>query len=200
MTEDPRRTRSRARVVAAAAELLREHGVHGLSIEAVAARSGVAKTTIYRHFSGREELHVAAMDAAAVPMTMSATTDLVADITAFCVALNAMVQSSELAVLVATAIEGAERSPVLAATLARDAEHRRTALVGRLEEALAVGELPAGTDVEVLHGQLVGPIFFRRFISRQATDDEFVTRHVAAAIRQWQGPRAASDGGDAPLR
>jgi AcrR family transcriptional regulator len=187
--------------VAAAADLLREYGVHGLTIEAVAARSGVAKTTIYRHFSGREELHVAAMDSAAVPMRMVATSDLVGDVTSFCVALSEVMQSPELAVLVATAIEGAERSPVLAATLERDAEHKRAALVDRLEAAVAAGELPAGTDVEVLHGQLVGPIFFRRFISRQPTDAQFVARNVAAAITQRQRrQRGASGGGDAPPR
>ncbi len=200
MTEDPRRARSRARVVAAAADLLREHGVHGLTIEAVAARSGVAKTTIYRHFRGREELHVAAMDSAALPIEIATTPDLVADLTAFCLSLNEMVHSPELAVLFATGVEGAERSPELAATLARDGERRRAAVVARLEQGVRSGELAGDTDIEVLHGQLVGAIFFRRFISRQPTDGAFVARHVAAALRQWRVPGGASGGGGAPPR
>lgn len=200
MSEDPRRTRSRARVVAAAADLLRENGVHGLTIEAVAARSGVAKTTIYRHFNGREALHVAAMDSAAVQVEIGSTNDLLADVTAFCTALDDSLQSPELAVLLATAVEGAERSPVLADTLAHDAEARRAALVARLEAAVASGELDERTDVEVLHSQLIGPIFFRRFISRQPTDADFVARNVAAAITPRRGRRGASGGGDAPPR
>ena len=61
LREDPRRAKSRARVLASAVELLREEGLSGLTIEAVAARSGVAKTTIYRQFADRDELHLSAV-------------------------------------------------------------------------------------------------------------------------------------------
>ncbi|MFM2076185.1 MAG: hypothetical protein RJA49_75, partial [Actinomycetota bacterium] len=53
---DPRCTRSQQRVLVAAVALLREDGLAGLTFEAVAARSGVAKTTIYRHFVDRAAL------------------------------------------------------------------------------------------------------------------------------------------------
>ena len=63
--EDPRVTKSRVRVLAAAVEILHAEGLAGLTIEAVAARSGVAKTTIYRQFTDREELHFAALQSVA---------------------------------------------------------------------------------------------------------------------------------------
>ncbi|MBN2623081.1 MAG: helix-turn-helix transcriptional regulator, partial [Acidimicrobiales bacterium] len=50
---DPRIERSREQILAAAIDLLREVGYGGLTIEAVAARSGVAKSTIYRHWSSK---------------------------------------------------------------------------------------------------------------------------------------------------
>ena len=52
----PRSEDARRRVLAATAELVAERGVAQLTIEEVAARSGVAKTTIYRHWPGRTTL------------------------------------------------------------------------------------------------------------------------------------------------
>lgn len=55
-TTDPRITRSRARIIDAARELLVEHGPRGVTVDAVSERSGVAKSTMYRHFASRTEL------------------------------------------------------------------------------------------------------------------------------------------------
>jgi AcrR family transcriptional regulator len=48
VTRPARRARNDQAILAATRELLEEHGVRGLTIEGVAVRSGVAKTTIYR--------------------------------------------------------------------------------------------------------------------------------------------------------
>ena len=53
---DARVRRSRSRVLATAFELLSESGVGGFSVDEVARRSGVAKTTIYRQWPTREAL------------------------------------------------------------------------------------------------------------------------------------------------
>jgi len=54
------------RITGAALELLRGRGPVAVSIEAVAAASGVAKTTIYRRYQNRQALLRAVIDAAAV--------------------------------------------------------------------------------------------------------------------------------------
>ncbi|TQJ51853.1 TetR/AcrR family transcriptional regulator [Phycicoccus sp. SLBN-51] len=61
MSEPARRGRPRhpetdERILTAAADLLRENGPTGVTFEAVASRSGVARTTIYRRFDTRREL------------------------------------------------------------------------------------------------------------------------------------------------
>src|SRR5262245_28272325 len=62
MTSVPnRRARSDEAILTAARELLAEGGVRGLTIEGVAARSGVAKTTIYRRWSDKDALALAAV-------------------------------------------------------------------------------------------------------------------------------------------
>jgi AcrR family transcriptional regulator len=55
---DPRVARSRAAVLEAGVELLVEGGPNAVTVEAIAQRSGVAKTTIYRQWSSRDDLVV----------------------------------------------------------------------------------------------------------------------------------------------
>jgi AcrR family transcriptional regulator len=52
----PRSAQAHKAIIDATLELLAEEGFQGLSIEAVAARAGVGKTTIYRRWSSKEEL------------------------------------------------------------------------------------------------------------------------------------------------
>src|SRR6187401_1495763 len=53
---DPRVARSRAAVISAATDLLVEGGPSAVTIDAIVARSGVAKSTIYRHWDSRDEV------------------------------------------------------------------------------------------------------------------------------------------------
>jgi AcrR family transcriptional regulator len=56
MTPDDPRPTTDDRINAAALEIIREHGLQHVTMEAVSARSGVAKTTIYRRYADRFEL------------------------------------------------------------------------------------------------------------------------------------------------
>src|SRR5262245_63553337 len=80
MTE--RSERVRTAVLGAALDLIDECGVHGLTVEAVAARSGVAKTTIYRHWPTKAALTVACLDQLHGPKPTPNTGDLRADLLA----------------------------------------------------------------------------------------------------------------------
>lgn len=55
---DPRVARTRAAVLGTAADLVVEGGPSALTVDAVVARSGVARSTIYRHWPTRDELLV----------------------------------------------------------------------------------------------------------------------------------------------
>lgn len=57
----PRRTETDERIVRATQELIREHGPSAVNVAAVSARSGVARTTIYRRYADRESLLGAAL-------------------------------------------------------------------------------------------------------------------------------------------
>lgn len=180
--EDPRRAKSRARVLEAAIEILHAEGLAGLTIEAVAARSGVAKTTIYRQFTDREELHFAALRSVACTPDLPSTDDLVGDVTTYCCGLNRFLREGIAGAVLPTAMDGAERSSSLAALVHEFGVQRRFGLTSRLRAAQKTGDLDADADVDLLISQLVGPLFFRRFISRQPATASFVGRHVAAVL------------------
>src|SRR4051794_35442954 len=56
-----RSERARRAILDATRELLAEQGVRELTVEGVASRAGVAKTTIYRRWRGKDELALAVL-------------------------------------------------------------------------------------------------------------------------------------------
>ena len=52
----PRSSASHQKILKAALQLLAEVGFEAMSIEAIATRAGVGKTTIYRRYSSKDEL------------------------------------------------------------------------------------------------------------------------------------------------
>ena len=60
-TGRPRDPKLDSAILAATLELLASEGYEGLTIEAVAAMAGVGKASVYRRFSGKEELVVEAV-------------------------------------------------------------------------------------------------------------------------------------------
>lgn len=57
----PRREGADDQILAVALEMLREHGYGALTLDAVAERAGVAKTTIYRRWPSKSALVAAAL-------------------------------------------------------------------------------------------------------------------------------------------
>ncbi len=66
----PRSAQAHKAILDATLELLAEEGFQGLSIEEVAARAGVGKTTIYRRWSSKDELVIDAIHAVQVDLSM----------------------------------------------------------------------------------------------------------------------------------
>ncbi len=182
MATDPRVTRSRTKVVHAAIDLLLSDGANGVTIEAVAARSGVAKTTIYRQWDDRDQLLLDAIGALSGETmcyrhTASLRDDLIAGLAQLVVALK----RTEWARIVPTMLDAAERNAHFAALTKAFIDSRRRPLRQRLELAKRNGELPPDADIELMVGLLVGPLFYRRYITRQPVSAA-LARHVVDAV------------------
>lgn len=179
---DPRLQRSRSKVLDAAQQLLRELGSAGLTVEAVAQRSGVAKSTIYRQFADADEIHVAAIGHNVEHVAMPADGGVVADVSTMLQALAAKLCTGDFAAVMLSAVEKAERSEHMNELMSQMIRARRGPMVRRLRLAITRGELLASTDADLLATQLAGPIFYRRFFGRQPVSKAFVTRLVTTTM------------------
>lgn len=164
----------RAVLEATLAELA-ESGYSGLSIEAVARRAGVHKTTVYRQWPHREGLVTAALlhlsdRELPIPDTGSLRSDLVALATA----IADQITQPQAAALVRTLVAEGDRLPALRET-ARSFWSRRFTLTGRvIERAVHRGELRPETDVPLLLEGLIGPLYLRLLVTGEELSEEFI--------------------------
>jgi AcrR family transcriptional regulator len=156
---DPRIARSRARMLTAATELLVEAGVRGVTADAVAERSGVAKSTLYRHWSSVPELLVDVMRA---NVPEPAPADLHGGFEA---ALRwwmdraiAALAAPDWARILPALLELRTHSPEMAQLLAADFDNNLTTVASILELGAAEGRVPAGLDPRRVTHTLIGPL------------------------------------------
>lgn len=111
---DRRVLRSKEAVLRSALEVLREGGLAGLSIDEVAARSGVAKTTVYRHWPSRASLVIdACSQLGKMDFVVADTGALRSDLIALAREIGALFQSPESSIL-PSILDAAERDPEMA--------------------------------------------------------------------------------------
>jgi AcrR family transcriptional regulator len=186
MSIDPRVARSKAKVVDAALELLGERGVTGTSVEAIVERSGVAKTTVYRHWPTRGDLILEAIDTCIEPPVAPDLGSLRADLHALIGGLCDALSSTRWAALMPSLIDAAERDPEFAEVHRRFAMTRATPLDEVISRALERGELPADIDVGLLGDLLSGPVFYRRLVAGQPLDHAYGVRLVDQVLLAYR--------------
>lgn len=185
---DPRVRRSREAVLAATAEMLTEVGVHGVTIEAVAQRSGVAKTTIYRHWPERSQLVLDAIDRVTEPCRAPDSGTLRGDLTAILDGLVEALTTSVLGQVMPSLIDAAERDAEVARLQAAWVRARRGAVHRALARAEARGEIPAGLDDDLVCSMFGGAAFYRRLVSHEPLDARFRAGLVDAVLRVAGAP------------
>jgi AcrR family transcriptional regulator len=178
----PRSEEARRKALAAATELIVERGVSQLTIEEVASRSGVAKTTIYRHWPERGSLVLdtvrACFDAVPTPDTGS----LRGDLDAYFEGMVMADLSGPIGMLMPSLIEAASRDSEIELLVDRVSQERQRPIIDIVERAQARGELPADLDPRVVIGTIVGPIVFRKLIWRQPLDAGYLRGCLDVAV------------------
>jgi len=187
----PRSEEARRKALAAATDLIVEKGVANLAIEEVAARSGVAKTTIYRHWPERTALILDTVRACFAEVETPDTGSLRGDLEAF---FGGMVQadlSGTVGKLMPALVEAAGRDGEIELLMDRIALDRQRPILDIVERAQARGELPPDLDPRVTIGTIVGPIVFRKLIWRQPLDAAYVAGCLDVAIAGLGAPHGA---------
>jgi len=167
---DPRVERSRHVIFSAALELLGEVGYGGLTIEAVAARAGVGKSTIYRHWSGKLELVEEAIRTLKVAKAVPAVGSVRDQIVAMLGDLATNMADSTWSSCLPAIIEAAERDPEVLAIHRRISYQRRQVLVDLLAEGVRRGEVGPFADLSLLAESLIGPIILHRLLLHDPID------------------------------
>jgi AcrR family transcriptional regulator len=172
----PRQPTVDDRIFAASLAILRARGPVAVSVESVAAASGVAKTTIYRRYENRDSMLTAAVASAAVAVQIPA--DLGAKDSLRWVLRHA-----------ADTVENVVGRGTVAAVLANEDAHLTQLLLGMIRTstrpfrehltALArQGEIRADLDVELALSMLLG-VVVAELIRGRPTDEAWVDSVLA---------------------
>jgi AcrR family transcriptional regulator len=186
----PRSEEADRAILAAATELLAEHGLGGMSMEEVAARAGVGKATVYRRWPSRGALALDAFliefeEQQPLPDTGSLRGDLLAALRSWIRSVTRTPAGRMLAGLVAEA----QRDPALAiAWRDRVIEPLRARTTILLDRAVSRGELPADADKDVVLDMIFGSAYHRLLNGHRPLTDRFAQQVVDLIVASVAGP------------
>lgn len=171
---DPRVERSRRVILEAVLDELVVAGYGDLTIEGVAARAGVGKSTIYRHWPGKLALVEDAFRTLKAQVLVPEAGTLREKVIGMLEQIAGLVVESTYSACMPALIEAAERDPQVRDFHCAFSRERRAVIVDLLRDAVDSGELPAGSDPELLADALVGSIVLRRLMLHEPLDPKMV--------------------------
>ena len=184
---DPRTARTDRKIVAGALRLLREGGPRRVTIEAVSARTGVAKTSIYRRYANSTQLLEAALE-----HTVTATAPLALDATweqALTAAVDILLRDMGLGVAITLLQEPhSATAQVLRATVVRP---RLDALRELLQRDKDRGLIRDTVDLDMVVDFILGAAYAH--VARYGSLDENWTARVHRAVTDLITTRPAAD-------
>jgi AcrR family transcriptional regulator len=182
----PRSEEAREAALEATIELVQSHGVEGVTFEAVAQRSGVAKTTLYRHFGTKQAMVAAAAGACFVEHATPDTGDLAHDLRTIFERFKIEEDARHLPDIMPALLTASGRDDELHDLLKAILEERRRPIRTVLQLAQLRGEIGHDVDLDVALAMLIGPFVQRRTIDRIEITPEFrdaVLHSVVAGLR-----------------
>lgn len=173
----------RAAVHAATLAELAEKGYAALTIENVARRAGVHKTTVYRNWQDRERLVVDALSAqVAQDIPIPDSTAIASDLREMARGLVRWATSPSGQAMLAALLSDAISIPEIADIRRRIFDDRLRRAEPVIAGAIARGELPPETDPNEVVKALAAPIYFRLLISGDPVDEVLADRAAEMAL------------------
>ncbi|MER5391485.1 TetR/AcrR family transcriptional regulator [Saccharopolyspora sp. NPDC002686] len=184
-----RSERSRTAILTAARELVSEVGYAKLTIEAIAARAGVGKQTIYRWWSSKGAVvfdSILALSEGEDGIALPDTGDLEADLKTVLRATAAEFADAEFEAPIRALHTEIINDPELAATYREKMEApMREAKKQRLRSAQTAGQLDADADLDLVLDFLYAPLTQRWLTRSGPLDDAFADALVEATLRAF---------------
>lgn len=169
------------RVVQAVLEELAESGRANLSMDRVAKRAGVSKTTVYTRWSTKEDLLVAAYRQSSRPFPALATGTLRGDLDLLLKAVIAGAADNHYGRVLTELLSAAGTDPSLQPELQRVAGNWNTGIQDMLQAGLDRGELDADTDVALLTDAIIS-ITLRRLLFRSRPIDATLSADIHSIV------------------
>jgi AcrR family transcriptional regulator len=191
-----RTARTRAVVLTAVTAELTEHGYAGASVERVAARAGISKTTIYRRWGGLGGLVADLMGHVAREIPAPDTGDLGADLRALARAVVTALGDPAIGAAFASIVTAAIKDPAARGLLYRFIDGRGAVMNVIVHRAAGRGEIPAGTPAAEVIKTVSAQLFYRLFVAGEPLGE--ATADLAAAIAAAAARGGAFAPGSAP--
>jgi AcrR family transcriptional regulator len=188
----PRSAEAHAGILDAAIALTREVGFDALAMDAIAARAGVGKATVYRRWKTKESLIAEALERLVRSTSVPDTGDVERDLIKLVQGNATMHRDPATGMLFSGLVAAMARSPAIAnAVRSGFIATRRNAMRQVIARGIARGELARGTDIELALDMLSGPLIYRTLISGASIDARMVNRLVRTVLRGFapQPPR-----------
>lgn len=184
-TCDPRVERTRALVIAAAAELLMEDGPGAITHAAVASAANVSRTTVYNHWPTREDLLRATIDSMdqSMPDAHDLTGVLRHDLGILCQHLVGDLLDDQRAPLIANMMERALHDDVVESVRNQFLAEFEAVFRLVLDKAIADGELRLDIDADRAMAGLLGSFLFARFMAADGFDQRFADAVIDDFVR-----------------
>lgn len=162
-------------MLAAATELLAERGYPGFSIDAIVARTGVAKTTIYRHWPSRDHLLAAVItqleDSGPLPDSGSVRQDLLL----FFAGRVQMAHTRQWQRCMPALVQAAALHPELAEIITTLTARYLSQITTLLQRGCRRGELRRDISLDLTASALAGPFVFRQLLLHKTPTTTQVT-------------------------
>jgi AcrR family transcriptional regulator len=156
---DARVARSRARIVEAAIELIVEDGASALTVDAIAKRSGVAKSTLYRHWRSVDDVLLEVFRSS-MPPTFELDPEIGFEdaLRQQMAAVARSLADPRYARLLPDLIALRSQHPKINELAELDLANKEATLAATLATGAAQGLIPADLDIRTVEATLIGPM------------------------------------------
>lgn len=175
-SENPRTTRVRRVILDAAADLLIHRGAGDVTASRIAEETGVARTTIYRHWPDQSHLLLDAIDSVVAPHSPTTVTDdLAADLITALANLRARMTRHPFRQIFAALLGHANQDRSFVAAQQRFVNGVLQPINDILTAAVNREDLPSEVDIPQACAVLAGPLFHQHVMLRESIDDRLIT-------------------------
>jgi len=182
---DPRVNHSRKVICRAALDEFASAGYAGFRMESVAARAGVGRSTLYRHWPDRTALLADALETLNVqpnPDRELESGTARERVELLLRHLARALTDSPVAACVPALIHGSEHDPAIRGFFHRYSAQRRRRLTATIAAGVDSGEFPAHVDAEAASVALSGAVFYRRLMTADGIDDAFIASAINTVL------------------